>query len=141
MRYMLLLYSAQDAGPTPGSDEHAAEMNQWFAYTNELAERFAGTPLNVPLHPSPVYEAIAELFNFAVVVSLWRKGEPGPWVVFFTWAGLYGAQRFVLEYFRGDWRGAWLGLSTSQWLTLGMVVAALLFAVRRYRARGARSTP
>jgi hypothetical protein len=49
MRYMLLLYSAPDAGPTPGSDEHAAEMNEWFAYTNELAESGAlisGEPLH-----------------------------------------------------------------------------------------------
>jgi hypothetical protein len=36
MRYMLLLYSANDAGPTPGSDEHAAEMKDWFAFTEEL---------------------------------------------------------------------------------------------------------
>lgn len=48
MRYMLLLYSANDAGPTPGSDEHAAEMNEWFAYSNALVEAGAmigGEPL------------------------------------------------------------------------------------------------
>ena len=48
MRYMLLLYSATDAGPTPGSDEFAAEMNEWFNYTNELTEAGAmlgGEPL------------------------------------------------------------------------------------------------
>lgn len=48
MRYMLLLYSAQDAGPTPGSDEHAVEMNEWFTFTNELVEAGAmmgGEPL------------------------------------------------------------------------------------------------
>jgi hypothetical protein len=49
MRYMLLLYSAADAGPTPGSDEHAAEMNEWFAFTNELVE--AGAMISgEPLH-------------------------------------------------------------------------------------------
>ena len=48
MRYMLLLYSAEDAGPTPGSDEHNAEMQAWFAFTNELTEAGAmisGEPL------------------------------------------------------------------------------------------------
>lgn len=49
MRYMLLLYSAPDAGPAPGSDEHADEMKQWFAYTNELVE--AGAMISgEPLH-------------------------------------------------------------------------------------------
>jgi len=45
---MLLLYSADDAGPTPGSPEHAAEMQEWFAYTEALGKAGAlvsGEPL------------------------------------------------------------------------------------------------
>lgn len=38
MRYMLLLYSAADAGPQPGTDEFAEEMNEWFGITNEMTE-------------------------------------------------------------------------------------------------------
>lgn len=38
MRYMLLLYSAEDAGPQPDTEEMAEEMTQWFAYTNALEE-------------------------------------------------------------------------------------------------------
>ncbi|MEM7337725.1 MAG: YciI family protein [Actinomycetota bacterium] len=38
MRYLLLLYSAETAGPAPGTPEHAAEMQQWFAYSSEMAE-------------------------------------------------------------------------------------------------------
>lgn len=38
MKYMLLLFSAEDAGPQPGTEEQAAEMEQWFAYTNALEE-------------------------------------------------------------------------------------------------------
>ena len=48
MQYMLLLYSADDAGPTPGSPEHAAEMQEWFAYTEALGKAGAlvsGEPL------------------------------------------------------------------------------------------------
>lgn len=36
MQYMLLLHSAEDAGPQPGTPEFAAEMNEWFAYTEAL---------------------------------------------------------------------------------------------------------
>lgn len=48
MKYMLLLYSAEDAGPTPGSPEAAAEMKEWFAYSEALASAGAmvsGEPL------------------------------------------------------------------------------------------------
>ena len=51
----------------------------------------------------------------------------------FTWAGLYGAERFVLEFFRGDVRGGLAGLSTSQWLSAVMVLAAAGWALRRLR--------
>lgn len=38
MKYLLCLYSAEDAGPQMGSPEHAAEMQEWFAVTNEMQE-------------------------------------------------------------------------------------------------------
>ena len=49
MRYMLLIYSALDAGPKAGSPEEAAEMPQWFAVTEEMGK--AGVLLGgEPLH-------------------------------------------------------------------------------------------
>ncbi len=48
MQFMLLLYSAPGAGPTPGSPEHQQEMEAWFAYSEELAKAgalVAGDPL------------------------------------------------------------------------------------------------
>lgn len=38
MKYAILIYSTEDAGPTPGSPEQAAEMQDWFAYTEALHE-------------------------------------------------------------------------------------------------------
>ena len=48
MKYMLLLYSAESAGPTPGTPEQGAEMQEWFAYTEALSSAgalVAGEPL------------------------------------------------------------------------------------------------
>lgn len=48
MKYMLLLYNAENAGPTPGTPEQAAEMQEWFAYTEALSSAgalVAGEPL------------------------------------------------------------------------------------------------
>jgi hypothetical protein len=37
MKYLLLLYSEPNAGPAPGTPEQAAEMQEWWAYTDALA--------------------------------------------------------------------------------------------------------
>jgi hypothetical protein len=36
MKYMLLLYSAPDAGPRQDSPEGEAQMGRWFAVTDEM---------------------------------------------------------------------------------------------------------
>jgi hypothetical protein len=38
MQYMLLLYTAPDAAPAPGSPEQAAEHARWGSYTQELID-------------------------------------------------------------------------------------------------------
>ena len=38
MKYMLLLYSAPDAGPDPQSPEGEAQLGRWFAITDEMAK-------------------------------------------------------------------------------------------------------
>jgi hypothetical protein len=38
MKYMLLLYSAPDAGPAQGTPEAEAEMGKWFAVTEEMGK-------------------------------------------------------------------------------------------------------
>jgi hypothetical protein len=38
MKYMLLLYSAPDAGPAQGSPEAQAQMGRWFAVTEEMGK-------------------------------------------------------------------------------------------------------
>lgn len=48
MKYMLILTSAPEDGPQPGSPEEAAEMSEWFAYDKQLEEAGAlagGEPL------------------------------------------------------------------------------------------------
>lgn len=48
MRYMILIYGEPGAGPAPGTAEAEAQMQQWFAFTNETVERgafVAGDPL------------------------------------------------------------------------------------------------
>lgn len=55
----------------------------------------------VPLHPTPVYEALFSLLAFVVVVKqrAWRK-TPGE--MFLTLLVVYGLGRFLIEWTRGD---------------------------------------
>lgn len=103
-----------------------------ITYASHVAAQHNGTPLYVALHPTPLYDLVVELFNFVVVVVLWRRRVP-PWTIALTWAVLYGTQRFVIEYFRGDPRGQFGPFSSSQWFSLFMVPIAA-FALWRIRS-------
>jgi phosphatidylglycerol---prolipoprotein diacylglyceryl transferase len=91
------------------------------------ARQIPELPIDTPVHPSPLYESIAAGLIFAVL--LWmvpRKRFHGQLAL--TYAVLYSAARFVLEYFRGDKvRGIWFGgaLSTSQIISIGLILLAL----------------
>lgn len=111
-------------------------------YHDALAGRHNGTPLHVGLHPTPVYEVLLELLNFAIVWRLWRRG-PRPWVIPVAWALLYGSQRFVVEFFRGDLRGGFGPFASSQWIALAMVpvMAFLLWRLRPWTGTADQPLP
>jgi phosphatidylglycerol:prolipoprotein diacylglycerol transferase len=70
-------------------------------FTNPTATQIAGTPLDVHLHPTQLYESGAEFLNFAILVWLGKrqrfKGQ-----LLGTYFLLYGAERGTIEFFRGD---------------------------------------
>jgi phosphatidylglycerol:prolipoprotein diacylglycerol transferase len=90
----------------------------------------------VPLHPAPLYEAVAAL---ALFVGLsWRaQRQQAPGEIMAGFLVVYGVCRFVIEFFRADvTRGLYFGgaLSTSQLLSMAAVAAgALLWASGRGR--------
>ena len=104
-------------------------------FTHPLAHSISGTPLGVPLHPTQLYEAAFNLANYGLLAWLYKR-RPAPGTVLSVYLMVYGAGRFVIEYFRGDAdRGFVLGgmMSTSQAIAIGMVVvgAVLLFMAPR----------
>jgi len=97
-----------------------------ITYHSPVAHRLNGTPLGVPLHPTPVYEAGLEFVNFGICYWMWRRRAPD-WSIMATWAGLYGAERFLLEFLRGDPRGYSGPLTPSQWVSMILVGFSLVF--------------
>ncbi len=51
MRYMFLYYSAPDAGPAEGSPGAAAEMQEWFAFAQAMADAAVAVD-GAPLYPA-----------------------------------------------------------------------------------------
>ena len=90
-------------------------------YTNPVG----GAPTGVPLFPIQLLETLLNLILFAVLMLVDKKTfgkKPRMFIPCLYGIG-YGVIRFILEYFRYDSiRGFLFGLSTSQWISILIVV-------------------
>ena len=107
-------------------------------FTDPVAAANAGTPLGVPLHPTQLYDAGAELLILVFLLVFERKGRPFAGRTFWLYMLLYAISRFVVEIYRGDPRGALWGLSTSQFFSVLIAPLAIIMLLR-LRARSATS--
>ncbi len=111
-----------------------------ITFTNPLAAANVGTPLGIPLHPTQIYEAGAELLILVLLLATERRGRPFAGRTFWAYLFLYAASRFVIEFYRGDPRGMIFGvLSTSQFISV--VLAPLSLAMLAWLSRTNPETP
>lgn len=95
-------------------------------FTSEYAAQNVGTPLNVPLHPTQLYEAGAELVILIGLLLFERRGRQFPGRTFWSYMLVYGVTRFIIEFYRGDPRGMVGDLSTSQFVSVLLVPLSLI---------------
>jgi len=100
-----------------------------ITFDNPAAALNSDTPLGVPLHPTQLYEAGAELAILGGLLWLERKGRPFPGRTFWSYMLLYAISRFVIEFYRGDPRGAVGIFSTSQFVSLILAPLAVVMLV------------
>ena len=99
-------------------------------FTNPRANELVGVPLNMPLHPTQLYEAGAEALILACLLVFERRGRPFPGRTFWSYLLLYGISRFVIEFYRGDSRGMVFNvLSTSQFVSVVLVPLSIVMLV------------
>lgn len=86
----------------------------------------------VPLHPSQVYESLAELLNFLVLIVLRRFFKTFDGQLFWIYILNYSVIRSIIEVYRGDEvRGFILpGFSISQGISVVMFAAAVVMILR-----------
>jgi len=100
-----------------------------ITFTNPLSL----APLHIPLHPTQIYHSLAGFFTFflLLVSKRWLKGAGQLFGLFL--AG-YGSLRFLIEFYRGDFRG-YLGVfSITQWMALAALAAGVLIIFLRRRS-------
>jgi phosphatidylglycerol:prolipoprotein diacylglycerol transferase len=101
-----------------------------ITFTHPVAAANVGTPLGLPLHPTQLYDAGAELVILAVLLLMERRGRGFPGRTFWLYMMLYAISRYVVEIYRGDPRGMIWGMSTSQFVSILIVPLALVMLLR-----------
>jgi phosphatidylglycerol---prolipoprotein diacylglyceryl transferase len=106
-----------------------------WAVTFTSESTTTGVPLNVPLHPTQLYEAFAEAIICAVLI--WRLNKPhADGRVIGLYGLLYGVVRFAVEFVRDHDASNPLGgpFTLEQWISLLVALVGLYLAVRPVRS-------
>jgi len=104
-------------------------------FTNPIANQLVGTPLNIPLHPTQLYEVLLELLICVVLYRLatrpHRDGSILAWYLAFS-----GIARFGVEFLRYHDEANPLGLALTleQWISVAVCVLGLVLLRRKSRA-------
>ncbi len=106
-----------------------------ITFTSRYAFDNVGVPLNTPLHPTQLYEAVGTFILFLYLLwRLSRRHFTGQIILEYLVA--YASLRFVIEFFRDDDRGFVLNglLSTSQFIGILTVLGSvgLFFYLKRH---------
>jgi len=105
-----------------------------ITFTSPVAAASAGTPLGIPLHPTQIYDAGAELLILIFLLVFEKRGRPYPGRTWWLYILLYAVARFIVEIFRADDRGIIAGVSTSQFVSLVIAPIAIVMLLRLKRA-------
>lgn len=88
-------------------------------------------PVDIAVHPAPVYETLAAFAIFAILWRLRRKPMPVG-MLFAIYLILAGVERLLVEFIRLN--DLYWGLSQAQWISIGMIVLGG-FMIARYRSQ------
>ena len=107
-----------------------------ITFHDPFAAANVGTPLNVPLHPTQLYEAAAEFLILVFLLATEKSGRKFAGRTFWLYILMYAISRYIIEFYRGDERGAVGPFSTSQFISL--ILAPLAVLMLFYLARFSR---
>jgi len=101
-------------------------------FHNPQAAELTGVPLGIPLHPTQLYESVADALIFGFLY--FRIGKTHTAGAILGWyLALYSVARFIIEFFRFHEQGLHFGLSYTQWISLVTLAAGLALLIARRR--------
>lgn len=85
--------------------------------------------------PIQLVESLCCFIIFAIMFFLFKKDKLHDKLIY-IYMIIYGCVRFIDEFFRGDtYRGFLFGLSTSQWISLILIVVSVIMLIVEYRKK------
>ena len=99
-------------------------------FRNLEAQRLTGVPLGDPLHPTQLYESLADAVIFFVLYRLIARPHAAG-AILGWYLALYSSARFVIEFFRFHEQGLHGGLSLTQWISLATLACGIALLVAR----------
>jgi phosphatidylglycerol:prolipoprotein diacylglycerol transferase len=111
------------------------------AFRNPVAHDLFGTPLNIPLHPTQLYEAGAEALIFGILYRRFlRPHRVG--TIIGLYLVLYSSARFLVEFVRDhEQPNPFDGpLSSAQWIALATLAAGVWLLARKPAAKAPAPT-
>ena len=120
----------------------ATDVPWAVTFTSGLAATNVGTPLGIALHPTQVYEAVAELVVLGILLVGERRWRPFAGRTFWTYLLLYPTARIIIEFYRGDPRGMVFGtVPTSQFLSALIIPLAIVMLILLSRRGAPEAAP
>lgn len=114
---------------------YGMEYHGPFAITypeNEMIDGLGG----VPRFPTQLVETVVNLILFVFLYFMVKRGKSKNGEALGVYAIVYSVMRFCLEFVRGDAvRGGFLGLSTSQWISLLLLPFGIWLLIRGRRKK------
>ena len=106
---------------------YGIESEIGFVYTNSMAPGANG----ICRFPVQLLESACNFVLFFVLYLLF-KNEKCKDKLLYVYLGGYAIIRFCMEFLRGDdaLRGVWFGISTSQWISMALLVFAIIMIAR-----------
>ncbi len=80
----------------------------------------------VPVYPTQIYSALANLVIYLVLVGIFIRGAQVDGLILGSYLLMYGTKRFAMEFLRGEYpRTGLLGMTLWQWMSAGFIMAGL----------------
>src|SRR5260370_37544506 len=110
-------------------------LRPWaVTFTKPEAHDLVGVPLGVPLHPTQLYEALAEAVIFLILYRRFsRPHQPG--AIIGLYLVLYSAVRFFDDFLRDPQQPNPFGgpFNNAQWISLGLIATVVVIWLKSRR--------